>query len=203
MLARSTSSSTNTDDNVFDPTSFNNVSHGSNGAIVGGVSGGDYIRPPISYTCHSLDDFRLQQVVCSEVPNQHHECVLDSLTSNHFSSGGESNLKRRQSSEDFLEMHAARNYQMIQEAQYCHHFCTQNDFSASEAEDGVEAMVDEDDPLEIARQGTVHIWENVEAVEQNAVICHGLSDDFLRTVSPSSGPLLESLGTSDDPVLYQ
>ena len=59
---------------------------------------------PVTYTCRSLDH---------EIDND--DEVLDSL--NHFSrpdSGAGSQLKRRQSSEDFLEMQAAREYQ-----QYC------------------------------------------------------------------------------------
>ena len=141
----------------------------------------DYVRP-VTYTCRSLDEIRHQ--------NQS-ECVLDSLTSNHFSSGEESNLKRRQSSEDFLEMQAARNCR-----QYCRH--RYDDFSSSPDpyEDENEAMVDEDeDPLEMARQGTVHLWENEG---QNVVICHGISDAYLRTAASPLGS-----GASDDAVLYR
>ena len=116
------------------------------------------------------------------------------MTSNHFSSGGESNLKRRQSSEDFLEMQAARENQY--HIQHCHHFVQDQDCSSTPDPFEEEAMVDDYDPLEMARQGTVHIWEN-------DVICHGLSDDFLRiagNMSPAESP---NLGTSDDAVLYQ
>ena len=69
----------------------------------GGSLQEDYVRP-VTYTCRSLDH---------EIDND--DEVLDSL--NHFSrpdSGAGSQLKRRQSSEDFLEMQAAREYQ-----QYC------------------------------------------------------------------------------------
>ena len=68
----------------------------------GGSLHEDYVRP-VTYTCRSLDNDLIQDA---------DEEMLDSLT--HFSDRPESNLKRRQSSEDFLEMQAAREYQ-----QYC------------------------------------------------------------------------------------
>ena len=72
----------------------------------------DYVRP-VTYTCRSLDEVHLHSGNINSsggavILSQDDCCVLDSLTSNHFSSGEESNLKRRQSSEDFLEMQAAR-----------------------------------------------------------------------------------------------
>merc|ERR1711902_54654 len=101
----------------------------------GGSLQEDYVRP-VTYTCRSLDH---------EIDND--DEVLDSL--NHFSrpdSGAGSQLKRRQSSEDFLEMQAAREYQ-----QYCmdhpdlmyHH--RYDDFSSSPDPYEEEAMVDDED----------------------------------------------------------
>ena len=158
----------------------------------GGSFQEDYVRP-VTYTCRSLDN--------DLETEDNNDNVLDSLT--HFSDhegqqgqGGQnqqrpdSNLKRRQSSEDFLEMQAAREFQ-----QYCmehhpdlmynprydqvhshqyhfdddhhhhHHHDSHvmrydenssryDDFSSSPDPFEEEAMVDDEDPLEIARQGT-------------------------------------------------
>lgn len=168
MLARSTSGSS-----------------ASGLSTAGGQDPSDYRVQPVTYTCRSLDiDF-----------HQHHnvavysdgECVLDSLTSNHFSSGEESNLKRRQSSEDFLEMQAARR-------QRHHDYCHYDEFSDDDYDE--EAMVDEEDPLEMARQGTVHLWENEE------VVCHGSISDAFIAISSNSSPT-GGAGASDDAVLYR
>ena len=142
------------------------------------------------------------------------ECVLDSLTSNHFSSDGSSNLKRRQSSEDFLELERAR--------EYCRHHCgprggggqyynghRYEDFSASspdyeygeEAAEGNEAMVDEDDPLEMARQGTVHLWEN--SGSSIRAFCNFSDDAFIHSNSHSAAAMaFTATSESDDAVLY-
>ena len=139
----------------------------------------DYVRP-VTYTCRSLDEVHLQHSgnINSSgggvILSQDDCCVLDSLNSNHFSSGEESNMKmRRQSSEDFLEMQAARYSHAAATAaqghpsirtqcnrgQYCRHryedFSSSPDYEDYEDEyDEHEAMVDEvEDPLEMARQG--------------------------------------------------
>ena len=83
----------------------------------------DYVRP-VTYTCRSLDEVRLHSGNTNSsggavITSQDDCCVLDSLTSNHFSSGEESNLKRRQSSEDFLEMQAARHNNAVSAAGMC------------------------------------------------------------------------------------
>ena len=159
----------------------------------GGSFQEDYVRP-VTYTCRSLDnDLETEE-------DDNNDNVLDSLThfsDHHEGQGGgqgqqqrpDSNLKRRQSSEDFLEMQAAREFQ-----QYCmehpdlmyndhsrydqvhHHHSHQyhfddhhvhdshvtrydesssryDDFSSSPDPFEEEAMVDDEDPLEIARQG--------------------------------------------------
>ena len=121
---------------------------------------------------------------------------------------GSSNLKRRQSSEDFLEMQAARDY--------CRHYCNSSrngqyysshryeDFSASSPdyeyeEEGNEAMVDEEDPLEMARQGTVHLWEHSDS--QRLAY---LSDAYIHSASSANAVAFSAVGTSesDDAVLY-
>lgn len=169
------------------------LARSTSGSSASGLStaGGNenYRVQPVAYTCRSLDiDFH-QNAVYSDG-----ECVLDSLTSNHFSSGEESNLKRRQSSEDFLEMQAARRRRQGASDYYHHHY---DEFS-DDFDDDEEAMVDEEDPLEMARQGTVHLWENEE------VICHGISDAFIATISSNSSPNEELGGrASDDAVLYR
>jgi len=191
----------------------------------------DYVRP-VTYTCRSLDEVRLHSANTNSsggavILSQDDCCVLDSLTSNHFSSGEESNLKRRQSSEDFLEMQAARHSNAVSAAvaarraqsqcnrgHYCQH--RYEDFSSSpdpyedyDEDYEHEAMVDEvEDPLEMARQGTVHLWEHEGS--DNIAICHGISSDaFLRgrTTGTSSeaataSPIMAASGTSDDAVLY-
>jgi hypothetical protein len=162
----------------------------------------DYVRP-VTYTCRSLSDNGGGHVVLEDED----ECVLDSATSNNFSDcPPDSHLKRRQSSEDFLEMQAAR-----QADQQCRRYCQHqyDDFSSSpdpfDDEYDEEAGVDDDeeeeeeeeeDPLETARQETVHLWEE----DNNVVICHhghggseGGCDTFMTTTA-SAG--------SDDAVLY-
>ena len=63
----------------------------------------------------------------------------------------------------------------------------------------IAGMVDEEDPLEMARQGTVHLWENEG--HNDIIICHGMSDDhFFRNVT--SSPVATASGASDDAVLY-
>lgn len=95
------------------------------------------------------------------------ECVLESLTSNHYHQEMPTqNLRRRQSSEDFLDMRAAREADTA--VKYCRHnivhndICCEPEFSSSpdpyEDEDA-EALVDED-PLEVAKQESIHLWEN-------------------------------------------
>jgi len=188
----------------------------------------DYVRP-VTYTCRSLDEVHLQHSgnINSSgggvILSQDDCCVLDSLNSNHFSSGEESNMKmRRQSSEDFLEMQAARYSHAAATAaqghpsirtqcnrgQYCRHryedFSSSPDYEDYEDEyDEHEAMVDEvEDPLEMARQGTVHLWENEGS--NNVAICQSnISDAFLRPGTSSVSPVMVAAGTSDDTVLYR
>ncbi len=101
-----------------------------------GQSDTDYSVRPVTYTCRSLDQVHLQDVA-GGAPGQlllsGDECVLDSLTSNHFSSG-ESKMLRRQSSEDFLEMQAARGHCRTQ----CRHYYVDDDdrdFSSASSPD--------------------------------------------------------------------
>ena len=196
----------------------------------------DYVRP-VTYTCRSLDEVHFHgghRQISSDLNDSSRGnviasddcCVLDSLNSNHFSSGEESNMKlRRQSSEDFLEMQAARQNAVsgqrgvtqCNRGQYCQH--RYEDFSSSpdpydDYDEDVyehEAMVDEiGDPLEMARQGTVHLWED-EDHHNSIAICHGgaISSDqaFLRTATSSeaattASPEMGASGISDDAVLY-
>ena len=163
----------------------------------GGSFQEDYVRP-VTYTCRSLDDDNDHE---TEEDNNDNNVLLDSLThysSDHQGQQGQrpdSNLKRRQSSEDFLEMQAAREFQQYcmehpdlmynQHPRYDHDHYSQHqyhfddhhvhhhqhdshvtnryhdegnssrydDFSSSPDPFEEEAMVDDEDPLEIARQG--------------------------------------------------
>ena len=171
------------------------------------TSNEDYVMPVTYYSSHEENESARLNGAAS--PN---ECVLDSLTSNHFSSDGSSNLKRRQSSEDFLELERAR--------EYCRHHCgtrgqyynghRYEDFSASspdyeyeeEGAEGNEAMVDEDDPLEMARQGTVHLWENSDS--STRAFCNFSDDAYINSNSHSAAAMAFTATTSesDDAVLY-
>ena len=182
----------------------------------------DYVMPVTYYSSQEENEsshHRLNGNGGAASPN---ECVLDSLTSNHFSSDGSSNLKmRRQSSEDFLELERAR--------EYCRHHCGSSrqyynnghhryeDFSASSpdyeyegevAEEGNEAMVDEDDPLEMARQGTVHLWEQNSEVGSSSpsrAFCNFSDDAFINSNSHSAATAFVAFtatSESDDAVLY-
>ena len=182
----------------------------------------DYVMPVTYYSSQEENEsshHRLNGNGGAASPN---ECVLDSLTSNHFSSDGSSNLKmRRQSSEDFLELERAR--------EYCRHHCGSSrqyynnghhryeDFSASSpdyeyegevAEEGNEAMVDEDDPLEMARQGTVHLWEQNSEVGSSSpsrAFCNFSDDAFINSNSHSAANAFVAFtatSESDDAVLY-
>ena len=161
----------------------------------GGSFQEDYVRP-VTYTCRSLDDDNDHE---TEEDNNDNNVLLYSLThysSDHQGQQGQrpdSNLKRRQSSEDFLEMQAAREFQQYcmehpdlmynQHPRYDHDHYSQHqyhfddhhvhhhdshvtnrfhdegnssrydDFSSSPDPFEEEAMVDDEDPLEIARQG--------------------------------------------------